>query len=567
MTIENSIEFLRSPSSDSFPGIYRGVVESIDDPDRLSRLRTRVWAVHGDPSITPTKSLPWAETSFEGGGGYDFGPTDLPPVGSSVWIMFEQADPDYPVVIGTFRGVPKRDENNPNVFLINDSEPATENGWQPPDEELETPKDVFEDVYSGDPHPTRRIWKKSYKGHTIIIEDGDGKEFLKIIDRSGQIIEMDCPVEVSSSEGNQAQRGTRDSTKNNQLSHDILVNKRASIRIKDLSGQEILLDAQNMRERIVLRSRNRAGTIENKIELRSGKGKESIEIVDSAGDSIKMDPNSQTPIEISDSSGNSIVFDKENGKITLNSTKISEETAPNKSSIIKGNKTSDIRGEEAKSILGNKRTRVVGDINFGSLGSSFGSIGGALKLLIANQAPSGSESNAIDIKVNNVTGGGDIKVSTLFGDFVIGSDKGNVELSTLIGNAVLKTLSAGNANVDSTTGKVILGSSSLPEAIGSLEKLVKGDTHNQLLSTYLSSLNSAVTALSGAMVTFNAVLTAAIPSLATPVTGPSLFLGAVATPWLTFQQTFATSVSSILTAITTLSSSLVTMLSIKTVTQ
>jgi hypothetical protein len=377
MTID-SLKFLRSSSSDFFPGIYRGVVESIDDPDRLSRLRTRIWAVHGDDSVTPTKSLPWAETSFEGGGGYDFGPSDLPPVGSSVWVMFEHADPDYPVVIGTFRGVPKRDENNPNVFLIKDTEPSTEEGWVPPDEELETPKDVFEDVYDGDPHPTRRVWKKSYKGHTILIEDGDGKEFLKIIDRAGQIIEMDCPVETEFSEGNQAQRGTRDSTKNNQLSHDILVNKRASIRIKDLSGQEILLDAQNMRERVVIRSRNRLGSIENKIELRSGKGKESIEITDSAGDSIKMDPNSQTPI-------NSIVFDKENGKITLNSTKTSEETAPNKSLIIKGSKISDIKGEEAKDILGNKRTRVVGDVNFGSLGSVFGSIGGALKLLIANR--------------------------------------------------------------------------------------------------------------------------------------------------------------------------------------
>jgi hypothetical protein len=481
--------------------------------------------------------------------------------------MFEHADPDYPVIIGTFRGTPKRDENNPNVFLIKDTEPKTEEGWQPPDEELETPKDVFEDVYSGDPHPTRRVWKKSYKGHTIIIDDGDGKEFLKIIDRSGQIIEMDCPVEVDFSEGNKAQRGTRDSTKNNQLSHDILVNKRASIRIKDLSGQEILLDAQNMRERIVLRSRNRLGTVENKIELKSGKGKESIEIVDSAGDSIKMDPNSQTPIEISDSSGNSIVFDKENGKITLNSTKTAEETSPNKNLIIKGNKISDIRGEESKSILGNKRTRVVGDINFGSLGSSFGSIGGALKLLIANQAPSGSESNAIDIKVNNLTGGGDIKLNTLFGDVVIDSSKGDVELSTLIGNAILKTSSLGDANVDSTTGKVILGNSSLPQVIGSQEKLVKGETHNQLFATYLSSLNTAITSLSGAMATFNGVLSVAIPLIATPVTGPALFLGDIATPWLTFQQTFALSVSSILTAINTLNSSLSTMLSTKTVTQ
>jgi hypothetical protein len=235
--------------------------------------------------------------------------------------MFEGGNPELPVVTGTFRGIPQRDSLNPNVFLVKDNKPDVEKPWQPPDEELETPKDVFDDVYQGDPHPTRRVWKKSYKGHTIIVEDGDGKEFLKIIDRAGQIIEMDCPVDEEYSAGNAAQRGVRDAIRGDQLPHDIMRNKRASIRIRDLSGQEILLDAKNQDERIVIRGHGRSGT-ENRIILKSGKGKDSIEIVDSVGDSIKLDPNAKTPIVIKDSAGNALEFSKGSGGVMLKSAKV-----------------------------------------------------------------------------------------------------------------------------------------------------------------------------------------------------------------------------------------------------
>jgi hypothetical protein len=131
----------------------------------------------------------------------------------------------------------------------------------------------------------------------------------------------------------------------------------------------------------------------------------------------------------------------------------------------------------------------------------------------------------------------------------------------------LKTSSLGNANVDSTTGNVILGNSSLPIAITSLEKLVKGDTHNQVFATYLSSMNSAIGDLSAALIQFNLLLSSKASLLATPVTGPSAFIAAVADSWITFQIDFAASVIDILAAISTLSSSLPTMLSTKTVTQ
>ena len=65
-------------------GLYRGVVQSTDDPEHLNRVRlgvpqanvSAVWALAG------LKSAP------------------LPAVGTEVWVMFETGDVNYPVWFG-----------------------------------------------------------------------------------------------------------------------------------------------------------------------------------------------------------------------------------------------------------------------------------------------------------------------------------------------------------------------------------------------------------------------------------------------------------------------------------
>jgi hypothetical protein len=485
-TEEDAVRAIRKGAKKIWPGCERGQIVSIDDPDQLGRVRVRVWALHGDDTVVPDSSLPWADVSEQGGGGYDYGSFDPPPVGSGVWVMFEGGNPDLPVVQGTFRGVPKRDTYNPNIFLVKDNKPNSEKPWKPPDEEVETPKDVFEDIYAGDPHPTRRVWKKSYKGHTIVIEDGDGKEFLQIIDRAGQIIELDCPVAEGYAEGNAAQRGTRNAIKGDQLPHEFMKYKRAAIRIRDLSGQEILLDAKNQEERIVIRGHSVTGS-ENKIIIKSGKGKESIEIVDSSGDTFKMDPNSDTPIVIRDNSVNAIVFDKAAGGVKVSSAKVSEEESPQKKITIKGKKESEIKGDEVKRVLGNKNTKVVNDFMGGVLGNSNISLGGALKMVLANVAPSGPETTALDILIANATGGGSARLSTLLGNLKFDSVAGNVELSTLAGIASLKT-TAGIANVDGTSVK--LGS-----VLTAIQPVLKGTVYTAAEGIFLTALAAFLLAL------------------------------------------------------------------------
>jgi len=521
-----------------WPGCYRGKVESIDDPDRLDRVKVRVWAIHRDDTATPDSALPWADVNEIGGGGYDFGGYNPPPVGSSVWVMFEGGDSDYPVVIGTFRGVPKRDDINSNVFLVKDQSPVVESPWTPPDEETETPKDVFEDVDGGDPHPTKRVWQKSYKGHTIVIDDGDGKESFKIIDRAGQIIEFDCAVDAEYAASNNAQRGVRDASRGDQLPHDALRDKRAAIRIKDLSGQELVFDSRNMDERITLKSKSKLGG-ENKIVLRSGKGKNSIELRDSGGDFVRLDPHSDTPIVIQDSTGNGIIFDKATGQVRIVGTKTREEDLPQKTTTVRGKKRSDIRGDEVKQILGNKKTSVMNDVLQSVLGNAQVSLGGALKMMLTNQSPSGSEEKALDIQVNNPTGG-DFAFQTLNGNIDWNTILGSIQMSVdTTGDMVTQSGQvSGNNNVDApaATGKVLLGNALLPVGPNpvpgaSQESLIRGSYFNQMLTVYLTALSASWSTRAGVAASFSNTLPIGLVLNFIPAVGNTLFTTLMGPLW------------------------------------
>lgn len=78
---------------DRFYGRYRGVVTSVDDPEKRGRLTVRV------PDVFGGGESGWAEPSLPlcGGGMLLFA---VPPVGARVWIEFEQGDAEYPVWVG-----------------------------------------------------------------------------------------------------------------------------------------------------------------------------------------------------------------------------------------------------------------------------------------------------------------------------------------------------------------------------------------------------------------------------------------------------------------------------------
>ena len=79
-------------------GKYRGTVLQNIDPEQRARIQAIVPDVGGLlPTSWATPCLPLA--------GRAMGSYMLPPIGSGVWIEFEQGDPDYPIWTGCFWGV------------------------------------------------------------------------------------------------------------------------------------------------------------------------------------------------------------------------------------------------------------------------------------------------------------------------------------------------------------------------------------------------------------------------------------------------------------------------------
>jgi hypothetical protein len=75
----------RLPPRVNVRGIHAGVCVNTKDPAGKSRIQFKL------PSVTADK-VPWAISAS--------GRNDLPSVGDTVWIVFEEGDPQYPIWLG-----------------------------------------------------------------------------------------------------------------------------------------------------------------------------------------------------------------------------------------------------------------------------------------------------------------------------------------------------------------------------------------------------------------------------------------------------------------------------------
>ena len=79
-------------------GKYRGLVVENIDPEQIGRVLVQVPDVLGEiPSSWAMPCVPAA--------GIQAGCFIVPPIGSQVWVEFEQGDPDYPIWTGGFWGL------------------------------------------------------------------------------------------------------------------------------------------------------------------------------------------------------------------------------------------------------------------------------------------------------------------------------------------------------------------------------------------------------------------------------------------------------------------------------
>lgn len=79
-------------SKENYFGLYRGIVVNDQDPENAMRLQVRIPAVWGENALFAEACLQAVETAIQ-----------LPPVGATVWIMFENGDPNHPVWMGKLK--------------------------------------------------------------------------------------------------------------------------------------------------------------------------------------------------------------------------------------------------------------------------------------------------------------------------------------------------------------------------------------------------------------------------------------------------------------------------------
>ena len=231
MISANQKEFRNEQNLNAF---YCGIVEDTNDPFKMGRIKVRIPGLHGTEkgqhNYLSTQDIPWASPALLNGGTNDMGQMIIPVKGSTVSVSFQYDDFNQPMYFGS---VPTKINNkkiyndNPNIF---NGEPI----------DITTDDDIKD--LSNDSAKT--VVYKSLKGSTIIIDDKDGKETIKMIDAAGQVFEMG-----NSSKSALSRRGDRElppkssstymSLRNN-LGDEIAIMK-GDISIITSNGEEILL--------------------------------------------------------------------------------------------------------------------------------------------------------------------------------------------------------------------------------------------------------------------------------------------------------------------------------------
>lgn len=80
-----------------YNSFYRAYVESIEDPEKLGRVKVRIPHLHQN---VKTEMLPFAYPATMSGAGNQVGQFILPPVGSVVFVTFEYSDEHRPIYFG-----------------------------------------------------------------------------------------------------------------------------------------------------------------------------------------------------------------------------------------------------------------------------------------------------------------------------------------------------------------------------------------------------------------------------------------------------------------------------------
>ena len=153
-------------------GLYRAVVLDTNDPDQRARVKVRVFQLHGEPQEVPDVDCPWAEPCFPPLGTQDAdegatvlpGWVTIPPVGTTLWVGFENGYIENPVYLGQWYG--------------------QVGGVELPTEADDT------NVDGSSVLPGRRVFKTA-AGHVIVIDDNEDTKGIRVSTAGGKKINLD----------------------------------------------------------------------------------------------------------------------------------------------------------------------------------------------------------------------------------------------------------------------------------------------------------------------------------------------------------------------------------------
>lgn len=133
-------------------GKYRGTVVNNIDPMQMGRIQAMV------PDVSNVIPTTWAMPCLPVAG-IQMGVYSVPPIGSGVWIEFEQGDADFPIWVGCFYGsaaeVPALSKTAPPAVPAITLQTTLQNGL----------------IVSDLPGPTGGIMLRSATGATLIVND------------------------------------------------------------------------------------------------------------------------------------------------------------------------------------------------------------------------------------------------------------------------------------------------------------------------------------------------------------------------------------------------------------
>jgi len=303
-------------------GKFRAFIRDNNDPERLGRCRLEIPAVLGTGEENWSD---WAYPCFPYGGNEDVGIFLVPEEGASVWAEFEGGNLQYPIWVGVWLAKsnpgeqPKESERLCDSVTCQDCEDQLEHQPNPTD-------DAEHKKYHGhSPYycPRRKVLLKTETGHTIVVDDKDEEEFLKIIDRAGQILHMDCKVKKDVQAGNSKRRETKDAEQGDQLSIDSdIKDNKAKIEMTDLCRQYVRWEAWKDQEKIHIQSCDKERARWQKILIDTTKSQEKVHIWGLCGtQEILIDSTAgMEMIRLTDKAGQVVIMDAAPGRERIQST-------------------------------------------------------------------------------------------------------------------------------------------------------------------------------------------------------------------------------------------------------